>query len=209
MSSSWPVGVTTAKDMRCYANTLFGVCEIEDLLTGTPFDRNPGCHLIRVKGACNQGDWNTWPDLTEKAMQSTVDMYERPDIIQVKARAGRAARARQYDTMQITPNKCTCRINFGGDKHHIAQTSASMFPATQDMAKMLMKNFEPRTEDWKNEHEPGYHTKAFHLVLNKFLMNDGIDIEAAFKEATNDLETKQTHFPVSYTHLTLPTSDLV
>ena len=151
MSSSWPVGVTTAKDMRCYANTLFGDCEIEDLLTGTPFDRHPGCHLIRVKGACNQGDWKGLPDLTDEAMKNTVDTYQRADIIQVKSRASGAARARQYDTLQITPNKCTCRIVFGGDKHHRLQTSSSAFPATQSMGKMLMKKFKPPTEHWNKK----------------------------------------------------------
>ena len=144
MGSKWPLGVTTAEDMRCYAKHLFGDCKIEDLLKDTPFDGNLGCFLIRVKGACNQGDWKKWPNLTEQAMKNTVDMYQRPDIIQVKARASGAARARQYDTMQITPNRCTCRASFGGDKHHRLETSASAFPATQDMAKMLMKKLSVR-----------------------------------------------------------------
>ena len=57
MSSSWPVGVTTQEDMRRYARSLFGDCEIDDLLTDTPFGRyDSGCLLIRVKGACSQGD---------------------------------------------------------------------------------------------------------------------------------------------------------
>ena len=36
MSSSWPVGVTTEEDMHRYAETLFGNCEIDNLLTGMP-----------------------------------------------------------------------------------------------------------------------------------------------------------------------------
>ena len=56
MSASWPGGVTTQEDMHRYANTLFGDCEIENLLTGTNFDGYPGCFLIRVKGACMSED---------------------------------------------------------------------------------------------------------------------------------------------------------
>ena len=55
-SSLWPVGVKTQEDMHRYAKTSFANCEIEDLLSGTPFDGNPGCFLIRVKGACSTMD---------------------------------------------------------------------------------------------------------------------------------------------------------
>ena len=72
MSSSWPAGVTTLKDMERYAETLFGDCTTENLLIGLPFEREPGCFLIRVKGAWNKGDWTTWPDLIEKAMKATL-----------------------------------------------------------------------------------------------------------------------------------------
>ena len=81
MSSSWPVGVTTQEDMHRYAKTLFGDCKIENLLTGMPFDAYPGCFLIRVKGACNQGDWEKWPDLIDEAMKATVDTYGRYPLI--------------------------------------------------------------------------------------------------------------------------------
>ena len=90
MSSSWPVGVTTQEDMHRYANTLFGNCEIENLLTGMPFDGYSGCFLIRVKGACNKGNWKIWPDLIDEAMKATVETYGRPDIIQVKSRVSGA-----------------------------------------------------------------------------------------------------------------------
>ena len=83
MTSSWPVGVTTQEDMHSYATTLFGDCEMENLLTGTPFDGYPGCFLIRVKGACNKDDWIDWPGLIDEAMQHTVQTYASPDIIQV------------------------------------------------------------------------------------------------------------------------------
>ena len=165
MSSSWPVGVTTQEDMNRYARTLFGDCKIENLLTGTPFDRYPGCFLIRVKGACNNGEWEIWPDLIDKAMTATVQTYGRDDVIQAKSRAAGAPRARLYDTLQVTPNPCTCRVYFGGDKHHRLQTSSSATTATQRMGKMLMARFKPTTKRW-DENQPGYHAKAFHLVLN-------------------------------------------
>ena len=45
MSSSWPVGVTTQEDMHRYAQTLFGNCKIENLLTGMPlYYQFPGDH---------------------------------------------------------------------------------------------------------------------------------------------------------------------
>ena len=73
MTFSWPVGVTAQEDMHCYAKTLFGNCKIENLLTDTAFEGNPGCFLIRVKGACNQGNWKMWPDLIDEAMEATVE----------------------------------------------------------------------------------------------------------------------------------------
>ena len=73
MRSSWPVGVTTKEDMHLYAKMLFGNCKIENMLTGTPFDAYPGCFLIRVKGACNQGNRKMWPDLIDEAMEATVE----------------------------------------------------------------------------------------------------------------------------------------
>ena len=94
MSSSWPVGVTTPEDMHRYAKTLFGNCKIEDLLTGTQFDGYPGCFLIRVKGACNQGDWEEGPDVIEKAMKATVAVFGTADVIQAKAKAGGRGRVR-------------------------------------------------------------------------------------------------------------------
>ena len=104
MSSSWPVGVTTQEDMHRYAKTLFADCEIESLLTGMAFDGCPGCFLIRVKGACNKGNWKNWPDLIDDAMKATVDTYGRSDIIQVKSKVSGCPRARLYDTMQVTPS---------------------------------------------------------------------------------------------------------
>ena len=90
MSSSWPVGVTTQEDLNRYARTLFGDCKIENLLTGTPFARYPGCFLIRVKGACNNGEWKIWPELIDKAMEAAVQTYGRDDVIQAKSRAAGA-----------------------------------------------------------------------------------------------------------------------
>ena len=87
MTSSWPEGVTTQEDMHLYAETLFGDCEIENLLTGTQFDAHPGCFLIRVKGACNKGDWNKWPELIDEAMKTTVlKPMERAEIIETTKR---------------------------------------------------------------------------------------------------------------------------
>ena len=63
---------------------------------------------------------------------------------------------------------------FDGDRHQKLQTSSSATKATQKMAKMLMAKFKPTTERW-TENQPGYHAKAFHLVLNKYHINDNID----------------------------------
>ena len=37
-----------------------------------------------------------------------------------------------------------------------------------------MAKFKPPIQQW-DEHRPSYYTKAFHLVLNKYQRNDGID----------------------------------
>ena len=155
--------------MRRYSETLFGRCTIENLLAGLPFDEIPGCVLFRVKDACNKGDWKIGPGLIDAALKEAVEAHGRDDIIQVKSK-----RARMFDTLQVTPNGCSCRVSFGGDRHFRHKTSASETKATQEMNKMLMAKFKPTTEQW-DENQPGYHAKAFHLVLNKYHRNDGID----------------------------------
>ena len=174
MTSSWPIGVTTEEDMHQDAKTLFGDCTIENLLTGTPFDADPQCFLIRVKDACNHSSWRKWPELIDDAMKDIVDTYGRADVVQAKSKRAGASRARIYDTLQVTPSTCTCRVCFGGDGHHKIQTGASATKATRKMAKMLMAKFEPTEKHWDEETD-GYHTKAFHLVLNKYHRNDIID----------------------------------
>ena len=42
------------------------------------------------------------------------------------------------------------------------------------MDKMLMAKFKPPTQQW-DVNQPGYRGKAFHLVLNRYNRNDGID----------------------------------
>ena len=107
MNSLWPVGVTTLQDMHRYATTLFGDCTTENLLAGTPFDGHSGCFLIRVKGACNKGDWKNWPDLIDEAMKATVETRGNPDIIHAKACLG-GRRECLYDMLQVTPNGRAC-----------------------------------------------------------------------------------------------------
>ena len=109
---------------------------------------------MRVKGACNQKDWKTWPALIDGAMEATVQIYQRPDVIQVKSKVAGAPRARLYDTLQLTPSTCACRVYFGGDGHQKLQTGSSATTATQTMARMLMVKFQPRTEQW-DENRPG------------------------------------------------------
>ena len=104
MDSLWPDGVRTREDMRRYAETLFGHCEIEDLLRGAEFENYPLCYLFRVKGACRQDHWQRWTNLIDEAMQATVEMFGRADIIQVKSKLSGARRARMYDTLQVTPH---------------------------------------------------------------------------------------------------------
>ena len=160
--------------MHRYAKTLVGDCPIEDLLKGTPFDEYSGCYMIRVKGACHKDDWESWPDLMGEAMEDTVRTNARRDVLEVKSKVSGRGRARLYDTLQVTPNACTCRVYFGGDRLHKIQTSSSATTATQNMDKRLMDKFKPTIQQW-DKHQPGYHAKAFHLVLNMYHRNDSID----------------------------------
>ena len=176
MQSSWPDGVTSYEDMCSYAKTLFSEqCAIEDLLTDVPdFGKRDGCFLIRVKGACRLKKWDAWPVLIDRAMSQTVGIHGSVDVIQVKARAG-GPKQRLYETLQVSPPTCSCRVYFGGDKHMKFETSSSATEATNNMAKMLMVNFEPRRVQWNQENQCGYYKKAFHLVLNRYQWDDGLD----------------------------------
>ena len=152
--------------MHRYAQTLFGNCTTENLLAGLPFDEIPGCFLFRVKDACNKGDWKIWPKLIGAGLKETVEAHGRDDIIQVPSK-----RARLFDQLQVTPNGCSCRACFGGDRHCNLRASASETKATQEMNKMLMAKFNPTPEEW-NENQASYYTKSFHLVLNRYYRND-------------------------------------
>ena len=175
MASSWPTGVTSMDDMHRFAKTLFGKsCAIEDLLKGTPFWNKERCHLIRVKNACSEYPWNTWPELIDEAMSETVKIQNNPKIIMARgARQDQGPRARLYDTIQVTPTACTCRIPFGADSHQKTHcTGSSSTSATIQMDKMLMNKFQSR-QQWAHN-QSGYHEKAFHIVLNRYNRDDGI-----------------------------------
>ena len=174
ISSSWPDGVSTYKDMLTYAQTLFGECEIENLLTDTPFDGYLGCYLIRAKGACNQDDWQEWPGLMVQAMDEIQRLHEGGRVIEVKSKVARGPLAHLRDTLQVTTNGCTCRVPFGGDKtHKKLDTSSAATVATMTMERLLMERVKPNTYQW-DETQHGYHTKAFHLVLNRYNFNEGM-----------------------------------
>ena len=55
------------------------------------------------------------------------------------------------------------------------QTGSSATTATQTTSKMLKEKFKPTTEQWDENH-PSYHAQAFHFVLNKYHIKDGIDL---------------------------------
>ena len=155
---------------------MFGnMCTIEDLLENTIFAKKRGCHLIRVKNACNQEPWDTWPELIDEAMNDTVIIHSDPTIIMAKGkRPGQGPKARLYDTIQVTPSACNCRVPFGADKPQKAHcTGSSSTRATQYMDKMLMKKF--KSEQHWDHNQSGYHEKAFHLVLNRYDREDGIN----------------------------------
>ena len=161
MQSSWPDGVTTYGDMCSYAKALFSEqCTIENLLTDVDFERREGCFLIRVKDACTLKKWDGWPAHIDRAMSQTVGIHGSVDVIQVKARAG-GPKQRLYETLQVSPPTCSCRVYFGGDKHMKFETRSSATEATNTMAKMLMQNFEPRETQWNQENQGGYYKKSF------------------------------------------------
>ena len=162
MHSSWPDGVTSYQDMCSYAKTLFSEqCTIEDLLRDVPdFAKRDGCFLIRVKGACTVKNWARWPALIDRAMAQTVAIHGTADVIQVKARNG-GPKQRLYETLQVSPPTCSCRVYFGGDKHMKFETRSSATEATNTMATMLMQNFEPREIQWNKENNGGYYKKSF------------------------------------------------
>ena len=55
------------------------------------------------------------------------------------------------------------------------QTGSSATTATQTMDKILTAKFKPTTVQW-DENQLSYHTKAYHLLLNKYFRQDGINL---------------------------------
>ena len=153
------------QDMQRYTWTLFGTnVTIEDLLEKTPWQNIPECSLIRVKHACKKKDGAIWPELIEQVMRDTVAIHTYPEIIKAKAKKGERPKERLYDTLQVTPNQCSCRVTFGADAHYKAcWTSAWSTTTTQSMDKMLMKKF-------------------FHSVVNRYDRNNGINAHQDISE---------------------------
>ena len=56
-------------------------------------------------------------------MNEAVQTLGDATCIHVKSKTDKS-KSRRYDTLQVTPAKCTCRVTFGGDKHQRHQTSA-------------------------------------------------------------------------------------
>ena len=139
-SDTWPSGVTTEADMEQFASTLFGKDKtVEDLLQGTPFAGHANCFLIRVKNAC-VGDFREFPALIQKAMAHAKMTIGNEDCIQVKSKQKSAFRQRIYDSMQVTPPLCSCRVAFGGDKHQRLETSATFHQSTTEMQRIFEEN---------------------------------------------------------------------
>ena len=180
MTHSWPHGVTSYNDMESFVEMLFGNCQMENLLTNTPWDHKSKIMLVRVKKVGDKCDWSEWPTHVVDAMDFFVNAHHRPDVIQCKGRLN-GPRSRLYDTLQVTPRSCNCRVPFGGDKHIKMQTSSSACHPTQRMDKSLMEKLDKQDIKWdairktKPGQTRGYHQKAFHLVLNRYLRDDGID----------------------------------
>ena len=177
MPSSWPNGVTSYEDMCAYAKSLFGQeCVIEDLLQDVPdFANRQGVFLIRIKGATRNNQWEKWPQLMDKAMTRVCGMYHGSDCITVKAH-NNGPKERMYETMQVSPPTCTCRVFFGGDRHIKYETNSSAMDETHTMAENLMQCFEPKDIEWNKEQNCGYDKKAFHIVLNNYRFDEGLDL---------------------------------
>ena len=80
-----------------------------------------------------------------------------------------------YETFQVTPATCTCRVGFGGDKHMKSiNTGCSACAATETMAKSLCKKFYTQRPLFSGN-PIEYEQRAFHLVLNRYRRNDGLD----------------------------------
>ena len=62
------------------------------------------------------------------------------------------------------------------------ETRSSATEATNTMATMLMQNFEPQEIQWNQENKGGYYKKAFHLVLNYYNYDDGLDPHLDFSK---------------------------
>ena len=109
MNSSSPVDVTTQTDMHRYAQTLFGNCTKENLLAGSPYDGIPVCFLIRVKGACNDGNSKIWPDLFDEAYKATVETHGRADTNPSNAHDSGVSLAQRRQHTARTTEVCGAR----------------------------------------------------------------------------------------------------
>ena len=76
-------------------------------------------------------------------------------------------RKRLYETLQVSPSTCSCRILFRGDKHIKFEIRSSAKEETHIMATKLMQYFQPKDIEWNQEQNGGYYNKAFHSVRNK------------------------------------------
>ena len=74
-------------------------------------------------------------------------------------------RERLYETLQVSPSTCSCRILFRGDKHIKFETRSSAKEETHIMATKLMQCFEPKDIEWNT---------AFYSVRNNYEFDEGL-----------------------------------
>ena len=153
--------------------------KVVDMLVGTEFDDNEGCYLFLVENGCGPDSvFGNFPKLIEDAMKNVVAKQASGDhAIWVKSKgvsADQQERKRIYDSIQITPNRCTCRVKFGGDKtQKSVETASSINAPAGQMERIIMTKFDVDNQDWAtNQDQPEtFASKAPHQVINRYYLH--------------------------------------
>ena len=173
--NTWPKGVRTHSDMRCFSKLMLGpTAVVSDLSRSKLPEIRQDTFLYVCRGGCAAGTRlgdlaNCVPEMMDELRQHAIanNNLQRP---QNAYETGAVVSDSWYDSAQLSKSRCTCKINFGGEGR--SSTRRNLNPDCQRWR--TGKVFEACFMDvlQRNSLQSGvgdniYLNKAFHVLLNR------------------------------------------
>lgn len=180
--SSWPTGVTSLNDAYKFARLICGPdATVKNYAKRLPHETEKS-FLLFVRGGCKIGSLSGIGSCIEqlhgevRTNEETVKMNTQNPQKAIEVRGKK--KDIHYYSAQLTDKNCTCRVVFGGDKHHChISTSCQNWEAGERFKDILDSTLAENSREFPVDAQPVWLKKAWHAVLNRnnHWQNHGID----------------------------------